>query len=487
VATGDVTPSGTQTQAGTYKWKAGGVYSAPFTIPVNATVSYILGAMMVAAQSVLEFPMLVTPAYGTVTSTATAGNAGNGTVTALSVTTARPGDYKLTLVTPVANGGVFRLTDPDGNVVNSAITMTPGAGVVTPVTTGGLAFSLTDASADFALGDSYTITVPATKLNVTTKWKGSSANAARIFVEGPSSGVTFAYTQPAGGATNPSVSGALAQFGNVWYSLVLNGLNVADTTALDAIQTFGEGRWGELVRKPFVSFVGVNDADVLDATVVSSTRRTDRINSQIPSPGAFELPVIIAARGLARIAKVANQNPPRDYGSQPLTGLRPGADGSQWNYLQRDQAVKLGSSTVEVKDGVVNLSDVVTFYRPTGEEPPAYRYVVDIIKLQQVIFNLDLRFASTDWDGNPLIPNDQPTVNPDARKPKDAIAEANAILDSLGLAAIISDPKSAKKKTTCAITGPKRWDLQIVVQVSGNSNVKGIGLGFGFYYGAQAA
>jgi hypothetical protein len=241
------------------------------------------------------------------------------------------------------------------------------------------------------------------------------------------------------------------------------------------------------VRKPFVSFVGVNDADVLDATVVSSTRRTDRINSQIPSPGAFELPVIIAARGLARIAKVANQNPPRDYGSQPLTGLRPGADGSQWNYLQRDQAVKLGSSTVEVKDGVVNLSDVVTFYRPTGEEPPAYRYVVDIIKLQQVIFNLDLRFASTDWDGNPLIPNDQPTVNPDARKPKDAIAEANAILDSLGLAAIISDPKSAKKKTTCAITGPKRWDLQIVVQVSGNSNVKGIGLGFGFYYGAQAA
>ena len=81
---------------------------------------------------------------------------------------------------------------------------------------------------------------------------------------------------------------------------------------------------------------------------------------------------------MARIASRANNNPPFDYGSLDASGLIPGTDGEQWTYAQRDQAVKGGSSTVEVKDGVVNISDVVTFYHPTNDPLPAYRFVVDI-------------------------------------------------------------------------------------------------------------
>lgn len=487
-AAGSITPAGAQTKAASYVVKVGNVRSVPFAIPVGASVSHIIGSMMAALQSVLEMPVTVLPTYGAVTS-APGTNTGDGTVTALSVTgTPRPGAYRLVLTTAVADGGVFKLLDPDGYTVASAITMTPGAGGTTVVNVAGIQFTLTDGAVDFAVGDSFTITVAATVLNLTAKWKGESSNALRVVIEGDSNGVTFAITQPTGGTLNPSLTPALAQFGNVWETMVLNALNISDTAALDALQTEGDGRWGELVRKPFVAFTGNTLADVADATAVSAARRTDKVNAQLVSPGSDDLPFVVAARQLARIARLANNNPPHDYGSQRATGLTPGADGVQWNYVQRDQAVKLGSSTIEVKDGVVNISDVVTFYRPTGEEPPGFRFVCDIVKLQNVIFNLALRFETAEWDGAPLIPDEQPTVNRTAKKPRKAVAEANAMIDQLGLEAIISDPEAAKRKTTCTISAqnPKRWDLDVEVQVSGNSNQKSTRLSFGFYYGTPA-
>jgi hypothetical protein len=198
-----------------------------------------------------------------------------------------------------------------------------------------------------------------------------------------------------------------------------------------------------------------------------------------------QLPLQIAAAQVREIAKVANNNPPTDYGSRLVRGLLPGADGVQWDYVQRDQAVKAGSSTVEIKNGLVNVSDVVTFYKPVGEEPPAYRYVVDIVKLSQVIYNLDLEFATPQWDGAPLIPDGQATVNPNARKPSSAVAAVCGILDSLALEAIISDPKTAKANTFASIssTNPKRLDLQTKVQLSGNTNIISVDLFFGFYFG----
>ena len=487
-AVGTITPSGTQTKAATYVAKIGNVRSLPFTIPVGASVSHILGQIQNALQSVLEMPVNVALTYGVVTSTPGT-NTGNGTVTTLSITGApRSGAYKLTLITAVADGGVFRLTDPDGNVISNAITMTPGAGGTTVINVAGIQFTITDGATNFVVGDSFTITVPATVATLTTKWKGASANAAKIVIEGDAYGVTFAIVQPTGGAGNPTLTAALTQFGNVWESLVLNALNISDTAALDEIQTIGEGRWGALTRKPFVCFTGNTAADVADATAVSSLRRTDRINAQLVSPGSYDLPFVVAARQLARIAALANNNPPCDYGSLRATGLTPGDDSVQWNALQRDQAVKLGSSTIEVKDGVVNVSDVVTFYRPTGEEPPGYRHVCDIVKLQNILFNLALRFENEKYDGAPMIPDSQPTVNPRAKKPRMIIAEANALVDNLGLHAIISDPAGTKKKTTCAIDSmnPKRWNLKLKPALSGNSNVKDVELAFGFYFGTSA-
>ncbi|MAL49661.1 MAG: phage tail protein [Methylophaga sp.] len=327
-----------------------------------------------------------------------------------------------------------------------------------------------------------------TNVGITAKWAGESGND--IFVEvigSTTAGTTFAVTQPTGGLVNPDVQPALDQVGNVWETMVLNCLNTADSTALDAYQTFGEGRWGALVRKPLVVFTGDTSTTVNDAIAVPDARKTDRVNAQLVAPASKDLPVVVAARQLARIAPVANNNPPQDYGSQDATGLTPGPDGDQWDYAQRDQAVKGGSSTIEVKDGVVNISDVVTFYHPTGDPIPAYRFVVDIVKVQNIIFNLDLIFATKEWDGAPLIPDDQPTVNRSAKKPKAAVAAVAAMLDSLGLNAIISAPETAKANTVAGINdqNPKRLDVSTTVQLSGNTNIISVDLNFGFFFGAQ--
>ncbi len=166
----------------------------------------------------------------------------------------------------------------------------------------------------------------------------------------------------------------------------------------------------------------------------------------------------------------------------------PGPDGDQWTYQDRDEAVKKGSSTIEVKDGVINVADTVTFFHPSGDPLPAYRFVVDIVKLQNIIFNLDLIFATAEWDGAPLIPDDQPTVNRDAKKPKTAVAAVAAMLDSLGLNAIISDPETAKANTFAEIDpqNPKRLNVATTVQLSGNTNIISVDLNFGFFFGTQA-
>lgn len=327
----------------------------------------------------------------------------------------------------------------------------------------------------------------ATQIDITAKWAGASGNDIHAAIEPQADGgTTWGISQPSGGLTNPDIQPALDQIGTVWETMLLNCMDIADTVTLDLLLTFLDGRWGALQRKPGIAFTGNTIADVNSAVAVSDARAADRANCQLVSPGSADLPLVVAARQLARIVKVANDIPPHDYGAQAATGLKPGTDGQQWQFPARDLAVKAGSSTVEIRDGVVNLSDTVTFYHPTGEQTPAYRYVCDIVKLQQVIFNLDLIFASPEWNGAPLIPDGQPTREATAKQPKSAVSAVASLLDNLALDAIIVNPELAKKNTFASIDeqNPKRLNLSTTVQLSGNTNIISVDLNFGFYFGS---
>lgn len=364
--------------------------------------------------------------------------------------------------------------------------------VVIPVIDGDTA-ALISVKVDLAINATINASVIATVGGVgvstlTSKWAGVTANDIIIRIEGPAasvSGVTFTITQPTGGLVNPDVQPALDQFGEVWESIAINCLGTADSDALDKYNTFGEGRWGALAKRPLTFISGTNETDVNTAVIVPQARKTERSNCQIPMPSSEEIHFVIAAKSVARIAPQANNNPARDYPRSELTGLVPGPDGDQWNYLERNFAVLDGSSTTQIRDGVTNLSDTITFFHPDGDVTPAYRYLVTITKLQQIIFNLDLIFESKEWDGAPLLPDAQVTNNPDSKKPRTAIAAVAAMLDNLALAGIISDPEAAKKSIVAAINGsnPNRIDIAFTVQISGNVGIISIDLNFGFFFG----
>lgn len=327
-----------------------------------------------------------------------------------------------------------------------------------------------------------------TSVGLVSKWAGPTANGIYVEIEGAALGTTWTVVQPTGGLVNPDITDALAQIGNIWETMLLNALDIADTDVLDQIQEFGEGRWGELVRKPFMCFTGNTAASVSNATAVTATRTNDRVNAQLVAPGSRNLPHVVAARQLARIARRANNNPPAEYADLKATGLVPGTDAEQWDHPTSDQAVKAGSSTVDVVDGVIRLANTVTMFAPAGDPLPAYRFVNDIVKLQNIIYNISLIFETDEWRAAVLIPDNQPTTEPFARKPKNAKSQVYAMLDSLGLAAIISEPTFAKKNTTTGIDGsnPRRLNVSTTVKISGNAGIIDVGLNFGFYVGTPA-
>jgi phage tail sheath gpL-like len=405
---------------------------------------------------------------------------------------------------------VLPVEDPTGGATAGAGTITPSGPAVASGTFYARVAGIKSKAFGVAAGDSLAIitakfvaaingilqmpviaSTDSSIVTLTAKWSGTSGNGITVEVldgndEVPTTGLTFVCTPTTGGTGAADIAPALSELGSPWTTLIVNGFPATDTAVLDALNVLGEGRWDMLVRRPFVAVAGLATVDVNTATAVTDARKTDRVNCQVVCPGSVAMPCQIAGAHVREIAKVADSNPPTDYGARALRALLPGVDADQWTYAERDQAVKAGSSTIEVRDGVVQISDVVTNYHPVGEEPPAFRYVVDLMKLFTVIYNVDLEFTKAEWNGAPLIPDGQPTSNPNARTPKAAKAAMCAIIDGLALAAIISDPKTAKKNTVASIsaTNPKRLDIQSTIQLSGNTNVISMDLYFGFFFGA---
>ncbi len=329
-------------------------------------------------------------------------------------------------------------------------------------------------------------TVLAGVLPITAKWGGESGNDILIDVSGlVVAGLVFGTTIMSSGANNPDVDTPLANVGNTWETIFLNCLNYEDITNLDKWELFTASRWETLIKMPAFVITGAVDsfATVGAATDVSA-RKNDKYGCILPAPGSPEMPFVIAARAIAvDIAPTAQDNPPQNYNKQ-LTGLVAGADGTQFLYASLDATVKLGSSTTILVSDTIVLNDTITTYHPDGDPLPAFRYIVDLVKLQNITFNIRAIFESEDWNGSPLLPDTTPTTNPTAKKPKDAKAALFVLADNLGLAAIISDPEFTKENMTVVINGsnPKRLDIVLPTKLSGNTEIIDVTNKFGFFF-----
>jgi len=117
------------------------------------------------AATVVEGTLLARQAIdAAVVVAADVGNTGDGTVTASVVGVSElpvAGIYELECTFAVAEGGVFKLTDPAGNIVKDNLTLRVGSGLVTTFNEVGLQIVVTDGATDFAAGDKFTATVVA--------------------------------------------------------------------------------------------------------------------------------------------------------------------------------------------------------------------------------------------------------------------------------------------------------------------------------------
>jgi len=133
-----------------------------------------------SGSGVVTTGQVIAKAAGSAVSAVVAGGTGNGVLTLDVISpvlaNATPGAWTVRCITAAANGGTFRVEDPSGTV--------RGDVAVGATFADGIKFAIADGSADFVVGDSFTVTVTAGTKYVPLNFAATdgSQNAAAIVI-----------------------------------------------------------------------------------------------------------------------------------------------------------------------------------------------------------------------------------------------------------------------------------------------------------------
>jgi len=338
---------------------------------------------------------------------------------------------------------------------------------------------------DAVLAMPVTTTTAESSCNLKAKAYGAVGNLIKTRIECSVDGLTFTVTQLTSGAIDPALTSALSKIGEIWETAILPCFAYSDTDRLDLVQEFVANRWEDLEKKPCLAYWGCTD-NYATRTAITDARPLDKSNVLITSVGSPELPYVIAAKAMVSdILTTANENPAQGY-KGVLNGLEAGDDSIQENYNTRNMSIMKGSSTNIKSGNVCELCDVVTMYHPANEgKYPGYRYVVDMIKLMNIIYNVRLIMESDDLKGAPLVNDDTVTSNKAAVQPKTVKTWFLNLASSLADKALLQDVEFIKEGMEVGIDSenPKRLNVTFPVKLSGNVEVTSTDILFGFYVG----
>lgn len=282
---------------------------------------------------------------------------------------------------------------------------------------------------------------------LTSKWKGETAEALTVTMStnGNDLGIVYTIETVQAGTGTPSLSAALALFGEIWNTLVLNtySTNTGVMAELEAFNGIPDplnptGRYSGIIMKPFIALTG-SIAD--DPSDITEARLNDVTIAICPAPASAGHPLEAAANMCVLFAKTSQDKPHIDILDQTYADMPVPADGdigSMASYESRDSFVKKGCSTVALNGNRYAIKDFVTTYHPVGETPPQFRYCRNLMLDFNVRYGYYLLEQTYVVGATIAGDNDNVTVD-GVIKPKTWTQIINQYFEDLESRALVSD------------------------------------------------
>lgn len=342
------------------------------------------------------------------------------------------------------------------------------------------------------LGSPVTAAAVAGVVTLTTKWKGLTSASLETKIEfANAAGVSYSQTATTDGAGAVDLAGALAQFGDNWYTAVINPYGAATLAALEAFNGVPDpenptGRYDGQIFKPFMAFFGsvLDDKDDIAAITDAAARKDQVTNVLCPAPKSSGFPWEAAANVAYLFARTMQDTPELDVNAKAYPDMPVPTDGQigdMGDYENRDFLVKKGSSTVALVNGKYSIQDLVTTYHPDGENPLQYAYARNL----NLDWNISYAYRALETlfvKDHVMVRDEQSTDVPKAVKPKEWKARVQELFIELANAALINDPDFSKQSLQVQISqdNPDRFETFFRYRRTGVARIESTDVEAGF-------
>lgn len=318
----------------------------------------------------------------------------------------------------------------------------------------------------------------------TSKWKGITSAELNVVIDYGSNaaGVSYSQTTSTDGSGTVSLATSLSQFGDDWYTMVVNPYGAAQLDALEAFNGVPDdanptGRYSGLIFKPFCAYFGsVSNSKTTLSAITDSAGRTAQVTNVLCSAPNSKGFAFEAAANVVALASVVYQNTPHldvsglSYPDMPIPSDSIIGDMSDYN--NRDFLVKKGCSTVMLVNGAYQIQDLVTTYHPAGEVPLLYSYP----RTLNIHWNVKDSYSTLEnlYLKDKVLVSDTQTVDVDnAIKPQEWKAIVFDLFDDEAAKALINEPQFSKDSLQVQIsaTNPNRFETAFNYKTTGTVRV----------------
>lgn len=329
------------------------------------------------------------------------------------------------------------------------------------------------------------------EVELTSKWKGLTADGLSVTVDTGNNdlGITYTVTSTQSGSGTPSIAAALTAFSNDWNTIVINGYGTQSgiMTALEQFNGIPDpdsptGRFRGIVMKPFIALTGsVSD----DPSAITDARLAEVTIAICPAPDSSGFHFEAAANMAVLFARQAQDTPHLDVAGRTYPDMpTPTSIGSMADYTNRDTIVKKGCSTVDLVAGKYTVQDFVTTYHPVGETPPQFRYCRNLMLDFNVRYGYYLLELVNVVD-HAIAANSDIVSASKVVKPKQWKQIIDKYAEDLASRALIVDPAFTQDSITVSIstTNPDRLETFFRYKRSGFARISSTTAEAGFNFG----